>query len=227
MRVSLGYVYLLQPVLSIVQDTELAFKEFIRKYNKVYNSPEEYNTAMSAFAESMRDIEELKADNNITHEVGLNEYSDLPKGDDEISDCGASRVLLEHSSNDTSSENIRLLVDLPDSVDWSAAGALAPVRTQVIRSRDCGCCYAIAATAVMESRFKIQAKLPRVVPMSVQQIVDCSGPQGNHGCSGGQPGYAYKYARMHGMTKASYYPYKAKTGACKTSILGAVPLLPS
>mmetsp|Transcript_23167 Transcript_23167/g.19203 ORF Transcript_23167/g.19203 Transcript_23167/m.19203 type:complete len:100 (-) Transcript_23167:284-583(-) len=52
--------------------------------------------------------------------------------------------------------------------------------------RECGCCYAIQAATMVESRFKIKTGMDRVVPLSVQQLVDCSTIAGNKGCEGGQ-----------------------------------------
>ncbi|EER13206.1 Chymomexicain, putative, partial [Perkinsus marinus ATCC 50983] len=103
----------------------------------------------------------------------------------------------------------------PASVDWEALGALGPVRDQ---TEHCGSCYAIAPAVVLESRFKIHAGIPKVVPFSVQQIVDCSQPYGNKGCIGGSRRQSYKYVMGNGIVKQASYPYEAKVGSCKTSI---------
>ncbi|EER01079.1 thiolproteinase SmTP1, putative, partial [Perkinsus marinus ATCC 50983] len=109
--------------------------------------------------------------------------------------------------------------DYPPSVDWEASGALAPVRRQSIKGKRCGSCYAITAAVVMESRFKIELAQPRVVPFSVQQLVDCSRPYGNIGCLGGLSRDSYAYSKAEGIVKESSYPYVFEENPCKRSVV--------
>lgn len=53
--------------------------------------------------------------------------------------------------------------------------------------------------------------------LSEQQLVDCSGgqgDQGNQGCNGGLPSWALDYILDHGIEKEEDYPYTAKDGQC-------------
>lgn len=45
-------------------------------------------------------------------------------------------------------------------------------------------------------------------------MIDCSKPQGNHGCSGGWPSYALDYVVLYGITGVNY-PYIAADQDCK------------
>ena len=53
--------------------------------------------------------------------------------------------------------------------------------------------------------------------LSPQQIVDCSSPFGNDGCSGGQASRAFSYIARYGLTYASLYPYRNSAGSCRVS----------
>ncbi|KAF4724826.1 hypothetical protein FOZ62_001880, partial [Perkinsus olseni] len=190
------------------------------RYKKKYDSDEQYQVAKNAFAQSMKIVAELRANGDITHEVDVNEHSDLPREVfNQILHCvpdpKPSPSLRASNFTDTDDTPIKAP---PASVDWEAAGALAPVRDQSTFLNSCGSCYAIGAAVVMESHFKIQTGIAKVVPFSVQQIVDCSQAYNNHGCNGGTPDKAYAYCGVQGIVKASSYPYKAKLGTCKTSV---------
>ncbi|EER14373.1 cathepsin L, putative [Perkinsus marinus ATCC 50983] len=191
-----------------LKNIDQAFHDFMTRYNKKYETDEQYQIAKAAFAGNMREIEELRANDDITHEVGLNEHADLPpEVFDRVFQCAGdpqSRGNLR-SANATDSQD--LIMDLPPSIDWEAAGALAPVRNQ----KACGSCYAMGAIAVMESRFKIQTGITKVVPFSVQQIVDSAAIEAH-------PSGSYLYAEHDGIVRERSYPYKAKVGNCKKSI---------
>ncbi|KAF4649465.1 hypothetical protein FOL47_002060, partial [Perkinsus chesapeaki] len=143
--------------------------------------------------------------------VGLNEFADMSS--EEFADsmlCGSQAATggldIQESYNTYSAEPI--LTQLPESVDWEAAGAMGPVRTQ----GKCGCCYAIQAATMVESRFKIKAGMDRVVPLSVQQLIDCSKGFGNNGCKGGTVVECSIYIHTAGLVKEKAYPYIDKAG---------------
>jgi len=93
-------------------------------------------------------------------------------------------------------------------IDWTTKGGVTPVKNQ----GQCGSCWAFSATGVMESAAKLKGQ---TVSLSEQQLVDCSGSYGNHGCNGGWPSSALNYVKDHGIASESEYPYRAVTGSCQ------------
>lgn len=73
------------------------------------------------------------------------------------------------------------------NVDWRVRGVVTSIKNQ----GPCGACWAFAATAQIESYLLLKSGLN--VSLSNQQLIDCSQPYGNIGCSGGMMDNAFKY----------------------------------
>ncbi|KAH0504881.1 Cathepsin Q [Microtus ochrogaster] len=104
----------------------------------------------------------------------------------------------------------RALSGLPKFVDWRKEGYVTPVRYQ----GNCGSCWAFAAAGAIEGQ--MYKKTGKLIPLSVQNLVDCSKPHGNNGCDWGNTYFAFRYVLHNGGVEAeATYRYKGKEGPCR------------
>ncbi|KAG8182828.1 hypothetical protein JTE90_000435 [Oedothorax gibbosus] len=153
----------------------------------------------------------LRADMNLhPFRLGINEYSDMDHHEFVRFFNGFKRS--SFASNGSSWIDLSN-VDIPDQVDWRDKGLVTPVKNQ----QQCGSCWAFSTTGSLEGQnFKKTGKL---VSLSEQNLVDCSGDEGNEGCNGGLMDAAFEYIKKNnGIDTEESYPYTAEDG---TAISGA------
>lgn len=92
-------------------------------------------------------------------------------------------------------------------------GVVTPIRNQ----GTCGSCYTFATIAAVEGAVAIKTGVSTGW-LSAQQVLDCSGPQGNQGCGGGGLGSSFSYmTNAGGLCADAAYPYTGAQTSCRDS----------
>ncbi|XP_053386830.1 procathepsin L-like isoform X3 [Mercenaria mercenaria] len=199
--------------------TSLAFTTFLDKEWESYKSA--YGKQYEPHMEGLRrqiwesnikyiELHNLEADRGLhTYTLGMNKYGDMTI-DEFVSVMNGYKQ--NETIGDCSKYNPPMNVDLsslPETVDWRTKGYVTGVKDQ----GQCGSCWAFSATGSIEGQnFKKTGKL---VSLSEKNLMDCSGPEGNKGCQGGNVDRAFAYViKNKGIDTEKSYPYKPKDGQC-------------
>ncbi|KAJ3619807.1 hypothetical protein MTP99_005462 [Tenebrio molitor] len=196
----------------LVQEQWIAFK---MTHNKKYQSETEERFRMKIFMENSHTVakhNKLYAQGLVSFKLGINKYADMLHHEFVQALNGFNRTKSGLRSGE-SDDSVTFLppanVELPDKVDWRDKGAVTPVKDQ----GQCGSCWSFSATGSLEGQhFRQTGKL---VSLSEQNLVDCSGRFGNSGCNGGLMDNAFRYIKANrGIDTEQAYPYRAEDEKC-------------
>lgn len=185
------------------------WQSYKETYNKKYDDMHEV-IRRSIWESNLKSIRQhnLEADmGQHGFTLGTNEYSDMTH-DEFVAQMNG------HQGNQTARKGSLFMspsnYQTPDHVDWRKQGYVTPVKNQ----GQCGSCWAFSATGSLEGQhFKKSGKL---VSLSEQNLVDCSGKYGNQGCNGGLMDQAFAYIKdNHGIDTETSYPYEAEDDKCR------------
>lgn len=180
------------------------FKQFIKKYNKTYDSDSEYWYRYGIFKKNYIMIDEHNNKNVHNFTLGMNYFGDFNsqeyskvKGYYNLEKKNISLIPLRH----------KMSYPIPDSIDWRAENLVTPIKDQ----GQCGSCWAFSTTGVIEGAHAKQTG--NLVSLSEQQLVDCSA--GNYGCGGGWPSLALEnIIKRGGIDTEKSYPYHGDDESC-------------
>ncbi|XP_039476106.1 cathepsin S-like [Oreochromis aureus] len=142
-----------------------------------------------------------------TYELGMNHMGDLTE--EEILQFFASLTPPTDIQRAPSAFAGASGSGIPDTMDWREKGCVTKVKMQGA----CGACWAFSAAGALEGQ--LAKSTGKLVDLSPQNLVDCSGKYGNHGCNGGFMTRAFQYViDNHGIDSDASYPYTGRDDQC-------------
>jgi len=142
--------------------------------------------------------------------IALNDMSDLSPKEFNDMKCGYSPSRQTLGASQNASTFVSSGLAAPPSVDWRQQGAVTPVSNQ----GGCGSCYTFASAGALEGAFF--RRTGRLVKLSEQHLLDCSGRYGNGGCDGGLMTNTYNYViQNRGISSYNVYPYQERVMQCR------------
>lgn len=189
---------------------EREFAAYLAKYNKHYLTSEEYEVRLTQFAKSHHLIAQHNSEGH-SFTLAHNHMSDWTEAE--------RKSMLGYQKKERNPQNVHEfdVSAVPATVDWrDSLKSVKDVKDQ----GHCGSCWAFSTTGSIESNYEIAHK--KYIPLSEQQLVDCS--WWDNGCNGGNIDDGFAYALSKGMEGEADYPYKAADGTCaydKTKVRNA------
>ena len=178
------------------------FQKFIKKYNKNYESVNEYLARFEVFK---RNTIEAFSNEEKTYQAGITKFSDLTKQE-------FTKIYLNLNYDAMAMSNfyptyIKNKNAAPDSFDWRNNNAVTAVKDQ----GSCGACWAFSAIGNLEGLYAINTG--ELKTFSEQMLVDCD--TSDSGCNGGLMEYTFDWLKNNGLMLDSDYPYIGRKAPCR------------
>jgi C1A family cysteine protease len=187
------------------------FTKFMQQYNKKYT----HDTFFYRYTVFKQNVDKIELANRQKHsyKLGMNIMGDMTHAEFKATKLGYKRVDRSYLRAKNTEGPHTKVTKIAASLDWRKKGAVTPVKDQ----GQCGSCWAFSTTGSVEGAHQISTG--SLVSLSEQQLVDCSGAQGNQGCNGGLMDQAFEFIiANNGITSETQYPYTAADGQCNTSV---------
>ncbi|XP_019727675.1 cathepsin L1-like isoform X1 [Hippocampus comes] len=215
MNLLLAVAFLAVASCASISLEDLEFQAWKLKFGKSYSSPSEESDRKTIWLNNRRLVlvHNIMADQGMkSYRLGMTFFADLENK--EYKQLFSRGYLLPFNASAPRGGStflpLPLGAGLPKTVDWRSKGYVTNVKDQ----KACNAGWAFSTTGSLEGQtFKKTGKL---VSLSEQQLVDCSGDFGNRGCMGGLMDDAFKYIQKNGgIDTEESYPYEAQDGKCR------------
>jgi len=197
------------------EEYQLLFTRFMTQYNKKYT----HDTFFYRYTVFKANMDKIYLANKQEHSytLGMNEMGDMTHAEFKATKLGYNKIDRSYARSKNAAGPHQHVKNAPASVDWRNKGAVTPIKNQ----QQCGSCWAFSTTGSTEGAVAIATG--KLISLSEQQLVDCSGSFGNQGCEGGLMDQAFEYIISNkGITTEANYPYTAMDGSCNSTAAAAV-----
>ena len=192
--------------LSHIEEVIEEWEMWKKTHSKVYSDAFKELYRLKVWSDNLLFVQKHNADSTHSHKLSANQFADLTQAE-------YSHLYLGYFSSSSRTGALFLEpnnVLLPDIMDWREQGYVTEVKNQ----GTCGSCWSFSATGSLEGQhFR---KTGNLVPLSEQNLIDCSDYYGNTGCDGGMMDYAFAYIKANGgIDTEADYPYIADVSVCQ------------
>uniref|UniRef100_A0A8D8LX28 Cysteine proteinase CG12163 n=1 Tax=Cacopsylla melanoneura TaxID=428564 RepID=A0A8D8LX28_9HEMI len=184
------------------------FNHFLDKFNKSYDTKEEYHRRLRIFRANLKKIQVLQETEQGTGIYGPTIFADMTSSEFK-KHLGFKPSLARPGVSARIAQAVIPNITLPTEFDWRKHNAVTDVKNQGM----CGSCWAFSTTGNIEGVYAVQKK--ELVSLSEQELVDCD--KVDAGCNGGLMTNAFETIINKlggGLEGEKDYPYKGSNKAC-------------
>ena len=180
-----------------------AFQRFIKKYNKKYDSMNEYLARFQAFRQNLNKLAENGPQ---TYKTGITKFADMTQ--QEFAKTYLNLNFNAFALLNLNPVKVKVTNAAPDAFDWRDKNVVSAVKDQ----GSCGSCWAFSTIANLEGLYALEKGV--VKTFSEQLLVDCDTL--DSGCNGGLMELSFEWLKDNGgFMYESDYPYTGKQQTCR------------
>ncbi|XP_007239311.3 procathepsin L [Astyanax mexicanus] len=193
---------------------DMEFHSWKIKFGRNYGSEEEESQRKMTWLANRKLVLEhnMLADQGLkSYRLGMNHFADMDNQEYQDKFANCLKPFNRNKTNPAPAFHRPAVgAAVPEEVDWRDLGYVTEIKNQ----EQCGSCWAFSSVGALEGQ--MFRKTGKLVPLSEQQLVDCSFLYGNLGCEGGLMEEAFEYIMHNGGLEAeSTYPYEAEEKMCR------------